>query len=166
MPTPTSNCQETVRRKADTLREKNMLKIIQSTVVIGLVVILVVGCTLTRGSSVLVGKKRAPIDPSVVKLYLEPPAKYEQVAILSADARNAFASEQNLTDNTIERLKREAAALGANGILLQGFGNFQAGTTGVATVNPGYPGTPIVTGASGVVMGKEGKGMAIFVIQE
>src|SRR5215211_4002279 len=95
------------------------------------VVSLPVGCTLTRGSSVLVGTKRAPIDASMVKLYLQAPKRYEQIAILSADARNAFASQQNLTDNTIERLKREAAALGANGILLQGVENTRVGSSGI-----------------------------------
>jgi hypothetical protein len=124
------------------------------------------GCTLTRGSSVLVGTKRAPIEASAVKLYLQPPTRYEQVAILSADARNAFASQQNLTDNTIERLKNEAAALGANGILLQGVESTQVGSSGIATVNTANPHAPIITGSSGVILGKEGKGIAIYVIEE
>lgn len=120
-------------------------------------------CTLTRGSSVVVGNRRAPIDASQVKLYLQAPAKYEQIAILSADARNAFASQQNLSDNTVERLKKEAAEVGANGILLTGVENVQQGSTGVAFVNTG---SQIVTGASNAVMGKEGKGIAIFVTEE
>lgn len=130
---------------------------------IAFVVLLVGGCTLTRGSSVLLGNKRAPIKPSMVKLYLQAPKKFEQIAIISADARNAFASQQNLTDNTIERLKSEAAELGANGILLTSIDSNQSGSTGVAVA---YSGSPIVSGASGSIMGKEGKGMAIYVIEE
>lgn len=111
----------------------------------------------------MVGTQRTPIDASQVELYMQPPAKYEQIAILSADARNAFASQQNLTDNTIERLKKEAAQLGANGILLSGIENVQTGSSGAAFINPGVP---MVTGASNAAMGKEGKGIAIHVIAE
>jgi hypothetical protein len=139
------------------------------TIAIALVIatgVLTSGCTLTRGSSVLVGSKRPPIDAASVKLYLQAPKRYEQVAILSADARNAFASEQNLTNNTIERLKREAASIGANGILLQGVESKQVGSTGIATVNTAYPNMPVVIGSSNVVLGKEGKGIAIYVIEE
>src|SRR5262245_6684709 len=68
-----------------------------------------VGCTLTRGSSVVVGTSRPAIDPSKVKLYLELPKKYEKVALLSADSRNDFASQQNLTNAAIDRLRKEAA---------------------------------------------------------
>jgi len=134
-----------------------------SLAAIGLAVVAISGCTLTRGSSVVVGQKRDAIDPASVKIYVQPPKKYEQIAILSADARNAFASQQNLTDNTIERLKKEAAELGANGILLSGISNVQQGSSGVAYVNPG---SPIVTGSSNAIMGKEGQGMAIYVIEE
>ena len=121
------------------------------------------GCTLTRGSSLVIGNERAPISPDKVKLYLQPPKKYEQIAIVSADARNAFASEQNLTDNTIARLKSEAAKVGANGILLNSIDSNQSGSTGVGIVNPG---SPVIIGASNTVMGKEAKGIAIYVIEQ
>ena len=123
------------------------------------------GCTLTRGSSVLVGTQRPAVDPSTVKLYLQAPKRFEQVAMISADARNDFASQQNLTDNAIARLKKEAAAVGANGVLLQGVENFQVGSSGIATVNTNTR-YPIITGASNVRLGKESKGIAIYVIEE
>ena len=122
-------------------------------------------CTLTRGSSVMVGTARPAVDPTSVRLYIDPPAQYEQIAIISADARNDFASQQNLTDNAIARLKREAGAVGANGVLLQGVENTQVGTSGIATVNPNS-GYPIITGASNVRLGKESRGIAIYVIEE
>ena len=130
-----------------------------------LVCLATTSCTLTRGSSVLVGTKRPAIDPAAVKLYLQAPKRFEQVAIISADARNDFASQQNLTDNAIERLKKEAAAVGANGVLLQGVENFQVGSSGIATVNPNTP-YPVITGASNVRLGKESKGIAIYVTEE
>lgn len=140
-----------------------MISKILVTSLLGLAAVAMCSCTLTRGSSVVVGQKHVPVDPTSVKLYLQPPKKYEQIALLSADARNAFASQQNLTDNTIERLKKEAAKLGANGILLSEVGSVQQGSTGVAIVNAG---SPVVVGSSNSVMGKEGQGMAIYVTEE
>lgn len=134
-------------------------------IAVALVVGCAAGCTLTRGSSVLVGTRRPAIDPAAVKLYVQAPAKFEQVAIISSDARNDFASQQNLTDNAIERLKREAASVGANGVLLEGVENVQVGSSGIATVNPNTP-YPIITGASNVRLGKESRGVAIFVTEE
>lgn len=126
---------------------------------------LLIGCTLTRGSSVVVGKVRPPINPESVKLYTTLPAKYEQVALVSADSRNDFASAQNLTDAAINRLKREAARVGANGILLEGIGNYQIGASGVvipSASGSGMPGTVVTNTRSG----KEAKGIAIYVIEE
>lgn len=140
-----------------------MNKTLKTIAVLSLTTLIACGCTLTRGSSVLIGNKRTPTNPTMVKLYFHAPKKYEEIAIVSADARNAFASQQNLTDNTIERLKSEAADLGANGILLNSIDSNQSGSAGVAVVNKG---SPIVTGASNSIMGKEGKGLAIYVIEE
>ena len=65
-------------------------------------------------------------------------------------------------DVVIRRLKEEAAALGANGILLQGVGSDSAGGvgTGIATAhgNMAYG-----TGISGNIFMKTGKGVAIYV---
>ena len=128
-----------------------------------MVVCSLIGCTLTRGSSVLVGTARPPIDPSGVKLYLDLPRKYEKVALLSADSRNDFATQQNLTDAAIDRLKKEASKVGANGILLNGVGNYQIGASGVVVANPG---SPIGTAVVNTRTGKEATGLAIYVIEE
>jgi len=132
--------------------------------IIGIVIFIVsmVGCTLTRGSSVLIGNSRPATDPSAVKIYMDPPKKYDKIAIVTSDSRNAFASDQNLTNHAIDRLKKEAAAVGANGVLIQNFGNSQIGSTGVVVNNGG----PIYTGVSNNQTGKEAKGIAIFVIEE
>jgi len=125
-----------------------------------LIIFLLSGCTLTRGSSVLLGTSRPPINPSQVKLYTELPANYEKVALLSADSRNDFASQQNLTNAAIERLKEEAARLGANGILLDGIGNYEVGASGVIIANRG---SPVMTGAMNTRTGKAATGVAIYV---
>jgi len=123
-------------------------------------VIVLAGCTLTRGSSVVIGTPRPPVDPATVKLYTELPAHYVKIALLSADSRNDFASQQNLTNAAIDRLKREAAKVGANGILLNGIGNYQIGSSGVIVANPG---SPIGTAVMSTRTGKEATGIAIYV---
>lgn len=123
----------------------------------------VAGCTLTRGSSVLIGTARQPTDPAGVKLYTELPKQYEKIALLSADSRNDFASQQNLTNAAIERLKKEASKVGANGILLNGIGNYQVGSSGVIIANPG---SAAGTSFMNTRTGKEATGVAIYVIQE
>jgi hypothetical protein len=100
-----------------------------------------VGCAAE--SHVLIGTQRPAISPDQVRVYLHPPASYEEVAIIDASSRGgtpAFIDQQKMS-RVIERLKDEAASLGANGILLEGVGDQQTGTVGTgfgsATAN-GY----------------------------
>lgn len=128
--------------------------------------VVLTGCTLTRGSHLVIGTTRAPTSAADVRIYTELPAKYEKIAMVSADSRNDFASQQNLSDHAIERLKEEAAKVGANGILLNGFGNYQIGSHGVVIIpnsNGGYSTTGIA--AMNASTGKEAKGLAIYVPQ-
>jgi hypothetical protein len=93
-----------------------------------------VGCAAE--SYVLVGTSRPPISPDQVKIYLHAPAKYEEIAIVDASSRGfpAFTDQQKM-NKAMARLKEEAASLGANGVLLEGTGDQQAGAvgTGVGT---------------------------------
>lgn len=88
------------------------------------------GCNITSRSRVVVGNARPAVEPETVKLYLRPPAKFEEIAILNATSRNAFASDQSLTDSVLLQMKKDAAKLGANGILLGGIGTQQIGSVG------------------------------------
>ena len=121
-------------------------------------------------SAVLVGKARPAIAPEHVKLYLRPPKKYEEVALLEASSKASFAvTDQGKMDAVIQRMKVEAAKLGANGILLQGTGNEYSGSvnTGVgsATVS-GKTAFGTGFGTSVGIMQKAGNGIAIFVEEE
>ena len=69
------------------------------------------------GSSIVTGDKRQPLDPGQVKLYLDPPAKYESIGIVKASSDSGW-TEQGSQDYAIEELKKQAAKLGANGVLL------------------------------------------------
>jgi hypothetical protein len=87
--------------------------------VLPFLLLLLTGCTIVDSSSVLVGEKRAAIDASHVRIFSTPPANYEEVAIISAKAGHDFKSEQSLADTAMQRLKEEAAKVGANGVLLR-----------------------------------------------
>jgi len=132
------------------------------------------GCASTS-SHVIVGNQRAPLDASQVKLYLRPPANYEEIALVSADSHNSFgSSEQAKMDVAIGTLKKEAAKLGANGILLSAAGDRYAGSFGSVSgfagsvggpFGIGGPFTPLWSGTSysAPVFIKSTEGVAIYV---
>lgn len=118
-------------------------------------------------SHVLVGTPRPPISPTEVKIYLHPPTKYEEIAILDSSSKGSFAfTSQQKMDAVIERLKEDAAKLGANGILLEGEGNQYAGSfstgSAVATAN-GNTAWGVGSGFSGAAYHKAASGLAIYV---
>lgn len=53
--------------------------------------------------------------------------------------------------------------IGANGILLNGIGNYQVGSSGMIIANPG---SGVGTGIMNTRTGKEATGVAIYVIEE
>lgn len=120
------------------------------------------GCV---SSHVLVGTARPPIQPSEVHVYLQPPAQYQQIALLQTSSRVAFAvSAQAKTDKVIERLKREAASLGANGIVLQGLGDQAGGAVNLDSAQLSNSGrSALGVGTSVAAYYKSGSAVAIFV---
>jgi len=112
------------------------------------------GCTILNTSTVIVGEKRAAISSESVKLYTTPPKNYIEVAILSVEAGHDFRSTQDLMDSAVERLKVEAAKVGANGVLLANVGRRDNNTVGIgignATTNRGFTsGTAMAVSSSG-----------------
>ncbi len=84
------------------------------------VLLVAAGCAST--SRVMLGQARAPIDPAMVQIYSTPPAGSVEIAQLESSSAVGFGT-QGQTDAAVARLKREAAALGANGVLLMGVGS-------------------------------------------
>lgn len=78
------------------------------------------GCA--SSSKVMLGQARAPVDPAQVQVYRVPPAGSLEIAQLESKSAVGFGT-QGQTDAAVARLKREAAALGANGIVLLGVGS-------------------------------------------
>ena len=128
----------------------------------------IVGCAAQ--SHVIVGTVRPPIPPEQVKIYLNPPKKFEPVAIVNSSSRNSGAfTEQQKMDRAINRLKEEAGKVGANGILLQATGDQQVGSVGTGFGSASYSGNSAF--GSGFSFGagihvKTADGMAIFVTEE
>jgi hypothetical protein len=132
------------------------------------VLTLLTGCTTTH--TALVGQARPPISPELVQIFLEPPkSHYEQIANLSASSRGSFAlTTHGKIDKVIERLKKEAARLGANGILLHGVDSRSAGSlgAGVSTESEtGHSPYGLGFGTSVFFSQESGDGVAIYVDQ-
>jgi hypothetical protein len=110
-----------------------------------IVVLAITACA--SGSAIVTGTKRMPITSEHVTLYLEPPIDYEVIGLVSASS-DAGWTEQATVDYAVEELKKQAAKLGANGLLL-----LSSGDT-----------TTVVGGHS--VSGKTVQGKAIFVKEQ
>lgn len=87
------------------------------------------------GSVIVTGKPRAPIAPEKVKIYLEPPAAFEVIGLVNASS-DAGWTEQGSLDYAVEELKKQAAKLGANGVLLVSSG--EKTTTIIGGQGTGY----------------------------
>jgi len=83
-------------------------------------------------SHILTGTPRAPIDPALVQIYhVAPSAPYEEIAQLTTNSGALTYGEQNKTNSVLNKLRREAAKLGANGVLFVG-SHDQAGNSAVS----------------------------------
>lgn len=140
------------------------MKTISKTMALCAVVLL----SACASSSILVGKTRPPISPELVKIYIKPPKKYEDVAVIEASSKASWsATDQGKSDVVVRRLKEEAAKVGANGVLLQGVGDQYGGSVSPMTMYPGPAGAPMFgMGFSAPIMNKTGNGLAIFVEEE
>ena len=95
--------------------------------ILSLIVMIFFGCYPV--SHIIVGETRSPISPSKVKIYLEYPEEYEIIARIDASSEFAFRDPsfditwQSKMNKIIQRLKIEAAQLGANVIVIEGTTN-------------------------------------------
>jgi hypothetical protein len=99
-----------------------------------LCILFIGGCAYASGSAIVAGTKRAPTDPTLVKLYLEPPSDFEVIGVVDASGNGWTAQESQ--DLAIAELKKQAAKLGANGVLLMLSG--ETTSTAVGGYNAGY----------------------------
>lgn len=118
-------------------------------------------------SHILTGTARPPITVSEVKLYDTPPPRFEEIALLNATSKSAFGpGGQRSMDKVIERLKSEAAKLGANGVLLGDIDDRQTASIGTGVGSDSYTHNSSISlgvGGSLGIFKKTAKGTAIFV---
>jgi hypothetical protein len=130
-----------------------------------LFVLLTAACA--SSSSRLVGEARPPVSPADVQIYQTAPPRYQEIATLDASSGARFFHGSQQTDTeAIERLKEEAAKLGANGVLLTLVGDEPSGSIGIGFGGGGYSRNSAVNGeASGAApLVKTGAhGLAIYV---
>ena len=125
-----------------------------------LLVLALSACAST--SKVMLGQTRAPVDPAQVQIYTTPPPGSIEIAQLESSSAVGFGT-QGQTDAAVARLKREAAALGANGVILMGVGS--SGSPVGMSVGGGSYGSH---GGGGIGVGipttqKKAAGVAIYV---
>ncbi len=85
------------------------------------------------GSAIVTGVAKDPVAPEQLKIYLEPPATFEVIGLVNASS-DAGMTEQGSLDYAIAELKKQAAKLGANGVLLVSSGESTTGFVGSVAV--------------------------------
>lgn len=127
--------------------------------------LLVAACA--PSSHILTGTARPPIAPSQVKIYSTPPPKFQEIALLDASSKSIFEpGGQKAVDKVIERLKAQAAQLGANGVILGDIADRETGSLGTGVGSDSYSRSSAVgvgVGGSLGIYKKTGKGTAIYV---
>lgn len=121
------------------------------SVLIMLAVLVHSGCA--SGSAIVTGTTRPAVPPATVRLFVDPPAAYEVIGIVSASS-DAGWTEQGDVNYAIAELKKQAAKLGANGVLITATGDRAS-----AVLVPQANGTVISVPASAKTI----QGKAIFV---
>ncbi len=121
------------------------------------------GCASTH--RVILAPPRPAIAVEQVKVYQVAPKRFEEIARLESSSAIGFGTAGQ-TDAAILRLRREAAKLGANGVLLLGVGSVAPPVSvGVGTgVHRSHVG---VYGGFGIpTTQRQAVGVAIHVIEE
>lgn len=72
------------------------------------------------GGPLVTGTPRAPIDPAQVRFYYDAPPGAEQIAIIDASSGAFTYGNANKTNAVMQKLREQAAKLGANGVVYRG----------------------------------------------
>ena len=103
-------------------------------------------CAATHETSVLVGTPRAPTTPEEVRLYTSPPKQYTEIALIFSDAAYDYMDTQEWLETAVFNAKREAAKIGASGILLSRMGNLRFGGSSFFLIQPSLARDELVSG--------------------
>ena len=78
------------------------------------------------GTALVTGTQRPSTNPETVIVYTEPPAKYEVIGIVTASSDSGW-TEQGDLEYAMAELKKQAAKIGANGVILESVGTSNSG---------------------------------------
>lgn len=137
---------------------------------LALTVLALAACASSR--PLVTGQQRAPIDPALVQVYYSaPPAGYHEIARLEVNSGAFTYGDQAKTNAIIERLRRQAASLGANGVLLLGTADSGGGTGvsvggGIGRGSGGFRASGAGVGVSISPSQRYGSGIAIYVPEQ
>lgn len=139
--------------------------------IIGRATLLMITCltiiSCASSKPVMVGHARPAIPIEQVMVYSHAPASFEDVATLSASSKSVFSpGGPAQIDKVVERLKAQAAQLGANGLILEGFSDAQTASLGTGVGSESYSrNTSVGVGVGGSfgIFKKTGLGRAIYV---
>jgi hypothetical protein len=120
---------------------------------------LLAGCA--SSSSRLVAPARPAIDAAGVQIYRTPPGRYQEIAILDATSGATFIHGSPQGEAlALQRLKEEAAKVGANGVLVTLVGDRSRGVLGV-----GVGGGGISSGRRNFVAGEGSVSGGVPIVQ-
>jgi len=124
------------------------MKSLQTCAAVGAVACLICGCA---SRSLIVGQPRPPISPEAVRVYRVPPRHFERIAIIASPAGTSWIfPDRPSMELGVSRLREQAAALGANGILLERVYDVSAGGLAIGVGGFGYSGHSFYGGAGNV----------------
>ena len=86
----------------------------KSMIIISFLCVVFLGCA--TGSTIITGEARPAIDPSMVRIFFDPPLQFETIGLIEASSDVEF-SRQAAQDRVINELRNRAARIGANGVL-------------------------------------------------
>ena len=146
-----------------------MLKFQITLRVMSILALVAILSACATSSVIMLGSSRAPISPDQVRIYTQPPPHYQEIALIHSTSQFSWAiTDQQKIDKAISRMRRKAAALGANGLLLNGLNRRATEAVGVDSAHARLSGNRFQGssfGVTGAVTAEDGSGIAIYVEQ-
>ncbi len=111
---------------------KRMAKLWHSLGTYLVVPLLLAGCVSSQ--RIVTGRTYPAIDPARVRVYSRAPSGAQEVALLNATAGG---DGQSAIQSALARLRKDAAALGANGLVILGSGVNKTSSGGIGYLDAG-----------------------------
>lgn len=87
---------------------------------------ILVACATANGTALVTGTQRTATNPESVVIYTEAPENYEVIGIVTASSDSGWTEQESL-DYAMAELKKQAAKIGANAVLLESVGTSSSG---------------------------------------